>query len=83
MFIVILAVVALTDYIITFYCIVNLAAKPADETIETTEDISEEFFDHIEEQNARISHLSFKVDEILSNIDSIIGENKVKQGVSL
>ena len=94
MFIVILAVVALTDYVITVYCIVNLAAKPTDETKETPEDISEggvmehinidkEFIDHIEEQNARIAHLSFKVDEILTNIDSIIEGNKVKQGVSL
>jgi hypothetical protein len=94
MFIIFLAVVALTDYVITVYCIVNLVAKPAGETAEPPRDISDgsvmgyisidkEFIDHIEEQNARIAHLSFKVNEILSNIDSIIEGNKVKQSVAL
>jgi len=110
MFIVILAVVALADYVIVFYSIVSMVAKPTIETAETQtlNDLSEgdimeyidnngefndndkefndydkEFDDYIEEQNARIALLSLKVDEILSNIDSIIEGNKVNQGVSL
>jgi len=92
MVIILLAVVALTDYVITFYCIVNLVAKPAFEAEEIPEDISgedfmgynnedKEFNDHIEEQNVRIALLSSNIDEILSNINSIVERNKVNQGV--
>jgi hypothetical protein len=94
MFIIILAVVALTDYVITVCCIVNMVTKPTAMTEETPKGISEgdvmghinndkEFNDYIEEQNARIALLSFNIDKILSNIDSIIEKNKVNQGVSL
>jgi len=90
MFIVILAVVALTDYVITVYCILNIVTKPTVETAEPPKDISEggvmghinnekEFNDYIEEQNARITLLSFNIEKILSNIDSIIEGNKVNQ----
>ena len=37
--------------------------------------------DYIEEQNARIAVLSSNIDEILSNIDSIVEGKKVNQGV--
>jgi hypothetical protein len=88
MFIVILAVVALTDYVITVYCIVNLVAKPTVETAETQKDISEEsvmrhinndkeFNDYIEEQNARIALLSFNIERILSSIDSILEKKQI------
>jgi hypothetical protein len=91
MFTVILAVVALTDYVIILYFIVNMVAKPTVETEEPPKDISgggvirhinsdKELNDYIEEQNARIAVLSFNVDEILSNIDSIIERKKVNQG---
>jgi hypothetical protein len=36
----------------------------------------EEFYRYIEEQNSRIAALSFNVNEILSNIDSIIQEKR-------
>jgi len=90
MFTVILAVVALTDYVIIFYFIVNMVAKPTVGTEEPPKDISgggvmchinsdKELNDYIEEQNARIAVLSFNIDEILSNIDSIIERKKVNQ----
>jgi hypothetical protein len=41
----------------------------------------EEFNRYIEEQNSRIAVLSSNVNEILSNIDSIVEGNKVNQGV--
>jgi hypothetical protein len=102
MFTVILAVVALTDYIIIFYCIVSMVARPSVGTEETPEDffeggvmdyINNDYVeeqnaciasfndDYIEEQNARIALLSSNIDEILSNIDSIVEGNKVNQGV--
>ena len=96
MFIVILTVIALADYLITFCCIVNMVAKPAVRTEETPKDIfdeyksidcadmgyvcdDEEFNRYIEEQNSRIALLSFNVNKILSNIDSIIERDKVNQ----
>jgi len=98
MFIVILTVVALADYVITAYCILNMVVKPTVNTVKTPKYISEgeedqtmndavmerinddeEFNSYIEEQNNRIALLSFNVDEILSNIDSIIERNKVRQ----
>ena len=97
MFIVIMAVAALADYVITFCCIVNMVAKPAVETEETPKAVSEgyqtmdnavghlsddeEFNRYIEEQNARIALLSFNIDKILSNIDSIVEGNKAEQVV--
>jgi len=99
MFTVILAVVALTDYVIIFYCIVSMVAKTSVETEEIPDDISEGYVmdlvnngyeesviehinnDYIEEQNARIAVLSSNIDEILSNIDSIVEGKKVNQGV--
>jgi len=87
MFIVILTVIALADYIITAYCILNMVGKP-DETVEppkykavdnaVTEhtDVDEELIRYIEEQNHRIALLSFNVNKILSNIDEIIREKK-------
>jgi len=98
MFIVILTIIALADYVITFYCIVNMVVKPAVMTEETPKVIfeenkaidcadmgyvcdDEEFNRYIEEQNSRIALLSLNVNEILSNIDTIIEGNKVDQGV--
>ena len=99
MFTVILIVVALTDYVITVYCIVSMVAKSSVETEEIPDDISEGDVmdlanndyagcvvdhinnDYIEEQNARIALLSSNIDEILSNIDSIVEGKKVNQGV--
>jgi len=100
MFTVILAVIALADYVIIFYCIVNMVAKPAAMTAETAEVVferetdqtmncavmehvndDEEFQRYIEEQNSRIAALSSNVNEILSNIDSIIERNEVNQRV--
>jgi hypothetical protein len=91
MFTVILAVVALTDYVITLYCIVNMVAKTTVETVEIQKDISEggvmvhinndkAFNDYIEEQNARIALLSFNVDKILSTIDSIVKKQIKSEG---
>jgi hypothetical protein len=110
MFIVILTVIALADYVITFCCILEMVAKPADKTAITPKDIYEEdktmnsvdmgfvcddkefdgyeknfnsydkdFNSYIEEQNSRIALLSFNVNEILSNIDSIIERDKINQ----
>ena len=95
---VILAVIALADYIIIFCCIVNMVAKPAvgtagipevifdGETEQTTDNADmgfvcddDEFNRSIEEQNSRIAVLSFNVNKILSNIDSIIERDKVNQ----
>jgi hypothetical protein len=98
MFIVLLTVFALVDYVIIFCCIVNIVAKPAvgtaeipevifdGETKQTTDNADmgfvcddEEFNRSIEEQNSRIAVLSFNVNKILSNIDSIIERDKVNQ----
>jgi len=96
MFIVILTIIALADYVITFYCIVNLVVKPTVKTEEPPKNIleenktidcadmgyvcdDEEFNRYIEEQNSRIALLSFNVNKILSNIDSIIERDKVNQ----
>jgi hypothetical protein len=95
MFTVILAVVALADYVIIFCCIVNMVAKPAAGAEETPEAVferetdqtmdcavmeyindDEEFYRYIEEQNSRIAALSFNVNEILSNIDTIIQKKR-------
>ena len=100
MFTVILTVVALADYLIIVYCILNMVAKTTVRTEETPKGISweereqtmnsavmghinndEEFNRQIEEQNSRIALLSFNVDKILSNIDSIIERDKVKRRV--
>jgi hypothetical protein len=87
MFTVILVVVALADYVITVYCIVSMVAKPTAETEEIPEDnfegcaIDHINNDYIEEQNARIALLSSNINEILSNIDSIVEGNKVNQRV--
>ena len=43
MFLVILTVIALADYVITFYCIVNMVAKPMVKAAETPKDISDEY----------------------------------------
>jgi len=89
MFIVILTVIALADYIITAYCILNMVEKP-DESGESPKDKAvnnavtehtdedEDLIRHIEEQNYRIALLSFNVNKILSNIDEIIREKKEK-----
>ena len=100
MFNIILAVIALADYVIIFCYIVNMVAKPSARTEEAPMVVfereidqtmncavmehvndDEEFYRYIEEQNSRIAALSSNVKEILSNIDSIIERNEVKQGV--
>ena len=102
MFNVILAIVALADYIIIFCCIVNIITKLTVKTAETPMAVfereieqtmncavmehvndDEEFQRYIEEQNSRIATLSSNINEILSNIDSIIEGNEVKQRVVL
>jgi len=107
MFIVILAVIALADYVITFCCIVNMVSKPAIRMEEPPKEIFEgeqtinnadmgivcddeefnsydknfntydkDFNSYIEEQNSRIALLSLNVNEILSNIDTIIQKKR-------
>jgi len=114
MFIAMLAVIALVDYVVIFCCIVNMVGKPMVETAKTTRYISEgeqtinnadmgfvcndeefdrydkefnaydkDFNSYLEEQNSRIALLSLKVNEILSNIDSIIERSEAEQRVSL
>jgi hypothetical protein len=94
MFTVILGVIALADYVIIFYCIVNGIARPTVKTEEAAMGISEggimEYInngkkvnDYIEEQNTRMALLSFNIDKILSNIDSIIERSKFNQRVLL
>jgi len=92
MFTVILAVIALADYVITFYCILSMITKPTVKTGEEDpimDDIimghindDKKFYEYIEEQNIRIARLSFNIDKILSNIDAIIERGKEEQRVS-
>jgi len=86
MFVVILAVVALTDYVIIFYFIVSMVAKPGFGTDETTEDIFEGGVmnysndGYIEEQDAGIvpfnddyiEEQNARIALLSSNIDQIL-----------
>jgi len=68
MFIVILTVVALTDYLITFCCIVNLVSKPTVKTAETPKGISDGEID----QNINNAVMELVCDD--EEFDSIIEE---------
>jgi len=88
MFTVILAVIALTDYVITFYFIVNMVAKPTVKAGQSTDNSvmgqindDKEFYDRIKEQNIRIARLSLNIEKIISNIDAIIEKGKEEQKV--
>ena len=100
MFIVILTMFALADYVITIYYVINMVTKPAVKTTEIPKVVSvgvgqqtvnnavaghvvndKELTESIEEQNTRIALLSVNVNEILSNIDSIIESANSRRGV--
>jgi len=100
MFIVILTMFALADYVITIYYVINMVTKPAVKTTEIPKVVSvgvgqqtvnnavaghvvndKELIESIEEQNSRIALLSVNVNEILSNIDSIIESADSRRGV--
>jgi hypothetical protein len=91
MSIVILAVIALADYVITVYCILSVLPNPtfkAGEGDQATDNSvighikdDKEFYDYIEEQNIRIARLSSNIEKIISNIDAIIEKDKEERGI--
>jgi len=82
MFTIILAVVALADYVIIFCCLVNMVAKPTVRTAETPEFVSEGYetmdcavpvqVNDDEELNRYIEEQNSRIELLSSNINEIL-----------
>ena len=82
MFIVILTIIALADYIITFYCLVNMVIKPTVEAEETPKDIFDEYktidcadMGYVcddEEFNRYIEEQNSRIAALSSNVNEIL-----------
>jgi len=84
MFTVILAVAALADYVIIFYCIVNMVAKPTIKTAETPEVVYDEetdqpmdcavteFLCEDDEFNRHMEEQNSRIATLSSNIKEIL-----------